>query len=158
MWGYFDGDLGIDCNENLSEDLCNQTGRARGAVFAVFLIILIIHAFVCKHPTQSVFRMNWLENRALMWSALGLLISVFPVIYIPVINDKVFLLFPIKWEWGMVVASALVFVAVTEAYKLFRRHLDRKNHATFRGDGHGEEAFSQEKRVRVDEQEKGTQV
>jgi magnesium-transporting ATPase (P-type) len=123
MYGYFDGYLGERCNENLSEDLCNQTGRARGAVFASFLFVLLIHAFVCKHPQQSMFTMNLLENKALLWSVTILGASVFPVIFIPVINDKVFLLFPIKWEWGMVFASMLVFVFVAELYKVLRRKI-----------------------------------
>ena len=158
MWGYFDGYLGIECNENLRDDICNHTGRARGAVFAVFLIVLIIHAFVCKHPTRSVFRMNWIENKALLWSAVVLLISVFPVIYIPVINDKVFLLFPIKWEWGMVFASTLYFIAVSELYKFFRRLIERKNQPKVQDHAHGDDALSQEKRVKVNEKLTGNSV
>jgi Na+-exporting ATPase len=65
--------------------------------------------------------MNLVENKPLLWSVTILLISVFPVIYIPVINDKVFLLFPIAWEWGMVFASMVVFLGFTELYKLSRR-------------------------------------
>jgi magnesium-transporting ATPase (P-type) len=65
--------------------------------------------------------MNLIENKPLLWSVTILILSVFPVIYIPVINDKVFLLFPIAWEWGMVVASMVVFLGITEIYKLSRR-------------------------------------
>ncbi|KAJ9123082.1 hypothetical protein QFC22_001272 [Naganishia vaughanmartiniae] len=126
MWGYFDGYLGVECNENLREDVCNHTGRARGSVFASFLIVLMVHAFVCKHPTRSILQMNLLENRVLLWSVIILGISVFPVVYIPVINDKVFLLFPIKWEWGLVFASALAFLVITEVYKVGRRAMDRR--------------------------------
>jgi potassium/sodium efflux P-type ATPase len=123
MWGYFDGDLGLRCNEDLDRGLCNQTGRARGAVFASFLFVLLVHAFVCKHPQESLLRMNLFENKALLWSVVVLAASVFPVIFIPVINDKVFLLFPIKWEWGMVFASMLIFLVVTELYKMLRRQI-----------------------------------
>lgn len=65
--------------------------------------------------------MNLIENKPLLWSVTILILSVFPVIYIPVINNKVFLLFPISWEWGMVVASMVVFLGITEIYKLSRR-------------------------------------
>lgn len=123
MWGYFDGDLGVRCNEDLDSDICNHTGRARGAVFASFLFVLLIHAFVCKHPQQSIFTMDLVENKPLLWSVTILCLSVFPVIFIPVINDKVFLLFPIKWEWGMVAASMVVFLIVTELYKVARRRI-----------------------------------
>jgi len=123
MYGYFDGFLGLDCNERLDKDLCDFTGRARGSVFASFLFILLVHAFVCKHPLQSIFKMNLIENKPLLWSVSILCLSVFPVIFIPVINDRVFLLFPIEWEWGLVFASMVVYLICTELYKIMRRHI-----------------------------------
>lgn len=146
MWGYFDGDLGIDCNVNLDDSVCNKTGRARGAVFATFLFILLVHAFNCKHPTQSIFRMNLLENRPLLYSVTVLIISVFPVIYIPVINDKVFLLFPIAWEWGMVIASMVVFLSITEIYKLLRRRFAPLTTVDMSSASH-DDALAEEKRI-----------
>lgn len=153
MWGYFDGYLGVDCNEDLSKDVCNHTGRARGAVFASFLIVLMIHAFVCKHPTQSILRMNLLENKVLLWSVIILGVSVFPVVYIPVINNKVFLLFGIKWEWGMVVASALFHLVVSEVYKLARRIGESKTHrkATASDSMDGEDGVAESKRIAANE-------
>jgi Na+-exporting ATPase len=153
MWGYFDGYLGVDCNEDLSKDVCNHTGRARGAVFASFLIVLMIHAFVCKHPTQSILRMNLLENKVLLWSVIILGVSVFPVVYIPVINNKVFLLFGIKWEWGMVVASALFHLVISEVYKLARRMGERKTQrkATANGSMEGEDGVAEAKRIAANE-------
>lgn len=123
MYGYFDGALGLDCNESLTDGICDYTGRARGSVFASFLFILLVHAFVCKHPQMSIFKMNLLENKALLWSVSILCLSVFPVIFIPVINDRVFLLKPIAWEWGLVFASMVVFLVCTELYKIMRRRL-----------------------------------
>lgn len=153
MWGYFDGYLGIDCNEDLRKDVCNHTGRARGAVFASFLIVLMIHAFVCKHPTQSILRMNLLENKVLLWSVVILGVSVFPVVYIPVINNKVFLLFSIKWEWGMVVASALFHLVVSEVYKLARRMGERstRRKASSSGSMEGEDGVAESKRIAANE-------
>lgn len=153
MWGYFDGYLGIDCNENLRQDTCNHTGRARGAVFASFLIVLMVHAFVCKHPTQSILRMNLLENKVLLWSVVILGISVFPVVYIPVINDKVFLLFPIKWEWGLVFASALFYLVVSEVYKLARRMGDHQAHRRLAGGSEmaGEDGVAEAKQIAAKE-------
>ncbi|EPQ29969.1 uncharacterized protein PFL1_02641 [Pseudozyma flocculosa PF-1] len=158
MWGYFDGYLGLDCNSGVDSSACNHTGRARGAVFATFLIVLMVHGFVCKHPTQSIFAMDLLENRVLLWSVVLISLSVFPVIYIPVINDKVFLLLPIKWEWGMVAASTLVFLVVTELYKLARRMWcggdDARAKVRREGlplDGDGDEALTEEKRREVRE-------
>lgn len=154
MYGYFDGYLGEYCNENLREDLCNHVGRARGAVFASFLFVLLVHAFVCKHPQQSIFTMNLIENKPLLWSVSVLCLSVFPVIFIPVINNKVFLLFPIKWEWGMVVASMVVFLLGTELYKVMRRRLSPIVAPTDIGIAKKDEALMEENRIK--EKEKGT--
>merc|ERR1711964_202569 len=78
---------------------------------------------------MSLFKMNLLENKVLLASVAIISLSVFPVLYIPVINDKVFLLFGLKWEWGMVFASLLVYIAFTEAYKLLRRRVERRTEA-----------------------------
>lgn len=153
MWGYFDGYLGFECNENLREDTCNHTGRARGSVFASFLIVLMVHAFVCKHPTQSLLRMNLLENKVLLWSVIILGISVFPVVYIPVINDKVFLLFPVKWEWGLVFASALFYLVVSEVYKLARRMGEQRTHKRVHSENElvGEDGAAEAKQIAAKE-------
>lgn len=126
LWGYFDGYLGFGCNESISNDVCNFTGQARGACFASFLIILMVHAFTCKHPTKSVFQMNFFDNKTLLVSALVLILSVFPVIYIPVINEEVFLLASLGWEWGMIFASIFVYMAFAEGYKFVRRYYARR--------------------------------
>lgn len=60
MYGYFDGNLGAGCNENLTEGICDNLGQARGTCFASFLIVLMAHAMTCKHPTLSIFQMNFL--------------------------------------------------------------------------------------------------
>lgn len=158
MWGYFDGYLGVRCNEDLDDELCGQTGRARGAVFASFLFVLLIHAFVCKHPQQSILRMNLLENKALLWSVLLLAASVFPVVFIPVINDKVFLLFPIKWEWGMVFASMVVFLVVTECYKALRRTVSPVQSPEDVGLMEKDDALEKENRVKAGEKNSANAV
>jgi magnesium-transporting ATPase (P-type) len=158
MWGYFDGYLGVRCNEDLDDELCGQTGRARGAVFASFLFVLLIHAFVCKHPQQSILRMNLLENKALLWSVLLLAASVFPVVFIPVINDKVFLLFPIKWEWGMVFASMAVFLVVTECYKALRRTVSPVQSPEDVGLMEKDDALEKENRVKAGEKNSANAV
>lgn len=41
IWGYFDGYLGYGCNEALHDGRCDNTGQARGACYAAFLLILM---------------------------------------------------------------------------------------------------------------------
>merc|ERR1711939_200432 len=120
LYGYFNGDLGFDCNEALHDDRCSTVGQGRSACFASFLIILMVHGLTCKHPTRSIFQMKLLDNKALLFSTAFISLSVFPVVYIPVINNDVFLMGSITWEWGMVFASVLIYLVlwVVAAYRL----------------------------------------
>lgn len=129
LYGYFNGDLGYGCNESISDARCDFTGQARGACFASFLIVLMVHAFTCKHPTKSVLQMNFLDNKTLLASVVVLTLSVFPVVYIPVINEEVFLLASLGWEWGMIFASVIIYMACAEGYKFIRRYYDRRSNA-----------------------------
>lgn len=97
-------------------------------------------AWECIHMKNSFFNMRpdsedpwyvtlardlW-DNQFLFWSIIGAFISVFPVIYIPVINDKVFLHGPIGYEWGVSIAFTVCFFAGCEAWKFFKRRFYRK--------------------------------
>ena len=50
--------------------------EARGTVFATLTIMLMVHALECKHLEMSLFQMNLLDNRFLLWSSLALSLSV----------------------------------------------------------------------------------
>jgi potassium/sodium efflux P-type ATPase len=120
MWGYFDGDLGHDCNER-DLAVCHPVFRARATCMATLQIVMLLHAFQCKHSTMSVFRLDYRGNKVLLWCVVVLVMSTFPVIYIPVINNKVFLIRGLKWEWGIVFAQIFVYLGMSEAYKCAKR-------------------------------------
>lgn len=42
------------------------------------------------------------------------------------INEEVFLLASLGWEWGMVFASLFIYFAFAELYKMARRHFEKK--------------------------------
>lgn len=65
----------------------------------------MIHSFECKHFTKSIFKMNLLDNKVLLWCAVVLALTTFPIVYIPVINTRVFLIEPLEWEWGIIVST-----------------------------------------------------
>lgn len=46
---------------------------------------------------------------------------MFPIIYIPVINTKVFKHAPISWEWGIVFVETAMFFGGVEAWKWVKR-------------------------------------
>lgn len=49
------------------------------------------------------------------------LLTPFPIIYIPVINQTVFRHDRLSWEWGLVAMSLVSFVALVEAWKAVKR-------------------------------------
>lgn len=64
----------------------------------------MIHSLECKHFTKSLFKMNLLDNKVLLWCAVVLALTTFPIVYIPTINTRVFLIETIEWEWGIIVS------------------------------------------------------
>jgi Na+-exporting ATPase len=141
VYAYHDGQLGIDCNAGYNPS-CDVVFQGRAACYSAFLIVLMVHAFTCKSQTLSIFQVNLLDNKLLLaMAALGCLF-VFPIVYIPcvfqltselrftfsfsVINKDVFLVGPLTWEWGMVVASVLAYLVFAELYKLLRRAVNQR--------------------------------
>lgn len=124
LWGgYFPGaGLGHDCNERDIE-ICHPVFRARATCMATLSIVLLLHSFQCKHPYRSIFKMNLRDNPVLLWCVLVLVIICFPIVYIPVINNRVFLIAGLTWEWGIVFGQVLVYLAASELYKALKRFL-----------------------------------
>ena len=104
LWGYYPGYLGEYCNEGPS-DQCSNVFKARATCFATLVIILMVHSLECKHFTKGLFQMNLLDNKVLLWCALVLALTTFPIVYIPTINDRVFLIESLEWEWGIIVSA-----------------------------------------------------
>jgi magnesium-transporting ATPase (P-type) len=128
LWGYFPGNLGENCNED-DPAICDPVYQARSACFSTLVIILMIHALECKHFTRGIMQVNLRDNKVLLWCAVVLMLSTFPVVYIPVINNKVFKMSSMTWEWGIVFGMILVYLASTELYKWGKRiYYRRKYH------------------------------
>ncbi|EGW29917.1 Na+ ATPase [Spathaspora passalidarum NRRL Y-27907] len=141
VYGKGDGDLGHNCNSH--PEHCSLVFKGRSAAFVAFTWCALLLAWECVHMRRSFFLMRpeseltwyhqlWLdvwENKFLFWSIIGGFVSVFPVVYIPVINDKVFLHGPISWEWGLAIGFTVLFLAGSEAYKWLKRIYLRKQKA-----------------------------
>ncbi|KAH3669192.1 hypothetical protein WICMUC_005031 [Wickerhamomyces mucosus] len=133
MYGLGTAEFGQNCNNGYS-DSCHEVFKARSASFATMTWCALILAwevidmrrslFAMKPDTQTpysqVFKDLW-GNQFLFWSVIGGFFSCFPVVYIPVINKKVFLHAPIGKEWGIAVAMAVLFFIGCELYKVFKR-------------------------------------
>ncbi|KAI8974635.1 potassium/sodium efflux P-type ATPase [Pilobolus umbonatus] len=120
-WG--GGDFGYDCNKNYN-DSCEIVYRARGALFVTMTVLLLLHAHTCRdliNPTWTIKGLTSNPNYYMFLSWLFGLSIMFVVLYIPVLNVKVFKHLPITWEWGMVMASIVVYVLLAEGWKLVKR-------------------------------------
>lgn len=133
VWGFGDGNLGTGCNETYNPS-CELVFRARSTTFVALTWFALFLAWEMVHMRRSFFRMEskpehpftvWMRhawrNPFLFWSIFAGFVTVFPIIYIPVINTKVFKHAPISWEWGIVFVEALLFFAGVEAWKLGKR-------------------------------------
>jgi magnesium-transporting ATPase (P-type) len=139
VFGLGEGDLGSNCNETYSES-CDTVFRARATVFALLTWTLLIFAWECKHFERSLFRLNPNEpfglrnigrnvydNRFLFWAVVIAFVSVFPVIYIPVLNETVFKHKAIGWEWAIVICGLILFLFGVETWKFIKRNLMRRD-------------------------------
>lgn len=70
------------------------------------------------------------RNPFLFWAIVAGFVTIFPVLYIPVLNTRVFKHVGITWEWGIVIVESVLFFAGCEAWKwgkrVFFRRRDRK--------------------------------
>lgn len=135
VYGRYGGDLGNRCNEGYNAD-CEVAFRARSTTFATLSFLLLVTAWEVKHFQRSLFNMEpevfkgplsvfktvW-KNRFLFWAVVGGFVMTFPVIYIPVINHAVFKHTGITWEWGIVAACVVVYIALFETWKAIKRRL-----------------------------------
>ena len=133
VFGFGDGNLGIGCNNNISPQ-CETVFRARATTFTCLTWFALFLAWEMINLRRSFFRMQpgskhyltqWIRdvwrNKFLLWSIIGGFVTVFPIIYCPVINTVVFKLAPISWEWGIVFIETGVFFAGVEGWKFAKR-------------------------------------
>lgn len=133
VWGFNNGQLGHDCN-NVYSSSCEVVFRARSTTFVSLTWFALFLAWEMVHTRRSFFRMEpkpkhpytlWIRhvwrNPFLFWSIFSGFVTVFPIIYIPVINRKVFKHAPITWEWGIVFIEAALFFAGVEGWKFLKR-------------------------------------
>lgn len=119
--------LGQDCNDGFN-DTCELVFRARATTYATLSFLLLVTAWEVKHFTRSlfsmypelwgnspfsVFRTVW-HNRFLFGAVAAGFFITFPVVYLPKVDTLVFKHDAITWEWGIVAACVVVYVALVE--------------------------------------------
>lgn len=124
---------GTGCNESI-EGGCETVFRARTTAFVALIWCALILAWEMVHMRRSFFRMepkpqrpatlwarNIWRNRFLFWSNVCGIITIFPIVYIPGLNEVVFKHGAITWEWGIVFIASGMFMAGVEAWKWVKR-------------------------------------
>lgn len=138
VWGFGSGDLARGCNTSYSEE-CELIFRARATTFVCLTWFALFLAWEMVDMRRSFFRMQpesnryltqWIfdvwRNKFLFWSIIAGFITIFPLLYIPVINHDVFKHTPISWEWAIVFIEALLFFLGVEAWKWAKRVFFRR--------------------------------
>src|SRR5947199_9557575 len=100
---------------------CGNVYRGHATVFVSLTVLILLHAFEMKHHRQSIFAMNLLANKPLLISVVRGCWVLFPTIYIPKVNNLVFRMTSITWEWGLCAASVVWYVVCAEGYKALKR-------------------------------------
>ncbi|KAK2783809.1 hypothetical protein FQN52_009456 [Onygenales sp. PD_12] len=138
MFGFGDGNLGRGCNTTYSPE-CDTVFRARATTFVCLTWFALFLAWEMVNMRRSFFRMQpkskkyftqWMHdiwrNQFLFWAIMAGFITIFPLLYIPVINHVVFKHTGISWEWGIVFIEAVLFFAGVETWKWIKRFYFRR--------------------------------
>ncbi|TGO36264.1 hypothetical protein BHYA_0130g00140 [Botrytis hyacinthi] len=133
LFGWGNGDLGFECNDRYS-DQCDTVFRARATTFVCLTWFSLFLAWEMINMRRSFFRMQpgskkyftqWIHdiwaNKLLFWAVVAGFVTVFPTLYIPVINRKVFKHEGISWEWGIVFVESFLFFVGIESWKWAKR-------------------------------------
>ena len=122
---------GTPCDTSISLDYCNRILRARGTALAVMTFLVLLQAYNCRHLRHSIFRSGglWWDNKWLFFNCAIGCILVFPTLYIPVVNEKIFRQAALTWEWGLAIGSLVAFLSMAETYKWAKRvYFARRSH------------------------------
>ncbi|BBN12620.1 P-type Na+/K+ transporter [Marchantia polymorpha subsp. ruderalis] len=131
IYAFGHGRLAFDCNDDSNLNACDTVFRARSTLLMSFTWMFLLHAYNCRHLRASLFTKEGgggsfkrlVDNKLMVWSVVvGALLPI-PFVYIPTVNTNIFKQASITWEWGIIVASVLVFFVLSETYKLLKRKL-----------------------------------
>ncbi|KAK6593919.1 potassium/sodium efflux P-type ATPase [Botrytis cinerea] len=82
-------------------------------------------SFFRMQPGSKKYFTQWIHdiwaNKLLFWAVVAGFVTVFPTLYIPVINRKVFKHEGISWEWGIVFVESFLFFLGIESWKWVKR-------------------------------------
>lgn len=133
VYGSENNSFGNNCNIGYNES-CKNVFKGRATTFATLTWCPLILAWEVidmrrslfamlpdsETPYTQVFRDIW-SNQFLFWSIIFGFVTVFPIVYIPVINRGIFLHTNIGHEWALAFAFSILFWIVVELWKYVKR-------------------------------------
>ncbi|KAK2594709.1 hypothetical protein QQS21_007559 [Conoideocrella luteorostrata] len=146
IFGFDNGNLGTNCNNEYNSS-CEAVFRARATCYTTMTWIFLLFAWELIDFRRSLFDMHggftawalrfW-SNKFLFFSVTIVYFVVFPTLYIPVLNEVVFMHKGISWEWAVVFIAVGVYLLGNEAWKWAKRVYFRRQKPTLGVDWTGE--------------------
>ncbi|PWN36765.1 sodium transport ATPase [Meira miltonrushii] len=156
LYGFGPSFLGDGCNSGYNPS-CQPVFLARGATLTVMIWFSLLLAWGLLDLRRSFFNMRsghsiwtqWLfdaySNKVLFFSVIfGICFSI-AILYIPVINDDVFLQKGISWEWAIVIITSILFFGGIELWKWGKRIYFRRKEFAQRSHSFDEETANNNK-------------
>ncbi|KAI8599451.1 potassium/sodium efflux P-type ATPase [Dissophora ornata] len=126
IFGFNDGDLGSMCNAHYS-DSCDGVFKARATAYTCLTLLILAHAINCRslrEPGWTRKNLSTLKHNKMLWLSVVIgVFLVFPVVYIPGLNQNVFKHSGLTYEWAFVFASVIIFIGFAEMYKMIKRRV-----------------------------------
>ncbi|KAF9929823.1 Na+ ATPase [Linnemannia zychae] len=136
LFGFNGGELGHQCNNHWSPE-CEGVFRARATSYTTMTLLILAHAVNCRSlrdPGWTIKNLKTLKHNRMLWLSIVIgALLVFPVIYIPGVNHSVFKHSALSYEWGLVIASLVLFILFAEVYKLIKRKVMKPLHLEANG-------------------------
>jgi sodium/potassium-transporting ATPase subunit alpha len=96
--------------------------QATTACLSAIIVMQVMNVFVCRHPTESVFRTIWFGNRLLLLGIALEIILILLIVYTP-LGNQLFGTLPIGLDvWLHAIPFAFGMLALDELRKALLRH------------------------------------
>jgi len=123
LFAFGDGFLNTShCNKPEGSLTCQLPWRARTTAFATLYELLLLQAYLCRHPRKSIFSQSIVSNPVLVAAFVLGTLFIFPCIYIPWVAKNLFKHGAISWEWAIVAIAMGIHLVLGETFKYIKRH------------------------------------
>ncbi|KAG0057575.1 Na+ ATPase [Gryganskiella cystojenkinii] len=126
IFGFNNGNLGSECNAHYSP-ACDGVFKGRATAYACLTLLILAHAVNCRslrEPGWTKANLSTLRLNRMLWMSIVVgAFLVFPMVYIPGLNQNVFKHSALTYEWGFIVAALVIFIAFAEVYKMIKRNV-----------------------------------